>query len=385
MQKSIILRGPVLTQSGYGVHARQIARWLLSKEKEHGCVVKFQPLPWGNTPWLIDRERCDGLVGDILDRVSVPTDKFDLSIQVQLPNEWDTSLAKFNIGVTAAVETDRCNPKWIDCCNKMDKIIVPSKHSLENLKFYNNLTVDATVVPESFSDSCLTVKENSNLSLSTKFNFLIFGQITGNNPYNDRKNTFLTLKWLFEEFADNKDVGIVLKTNAGRNTIIDRNNIVTMMSNVIKETRKSPFPKLHIVHGDMTDGDVAGLYKNVSIKALVTATRGEGYGLPILEAAACSLPVIATNWSGHLDFLSRGKFIKTDYVLKDVHESRIDNNIFVKGSRWAEPNEASFKKNVRKFYSSYKVPQGWANDLSNVIQKEYSFKSISKAYDEIIK
>ena len=103
--KRVILRGPALTMSGYGVHTRQIARWLLSLPN---IDLTIQALPWGITPWTINRN--DDLTREIMNRCKPISGKFDISFQVQLPNEWDSNLADVNIGITAGVETDRCNP-----------------------------------------------------------------------------------------------------------------------------------------------------------------------------------------------------------------------------------------------------------------------------------
>jgi glycosyltransferase involved in cell wall biosynthesis len=149
-------------------------------------------------------------------------------------------------------------------------------------------------------------------------------------PENDRKNIFYTLKWLCESFQDNPNVGIVIKTNAGRNSKFDKKHVVQILTNLISSIRKGPYPKIHLLHGYMSSQQVVDLYKDPTIKALVTLTRGEGYGLPILEAAACDLPIIAPAWSGYMDFMSLGKFIKVNYVLNKIHESRVDNQLFMK-------------------------------------------------------
>ena len=130
-----------------------------------------------------------------------------------------------------------------------------------------------------------------------------------------------------ESFANDPDVGIVLKTNSGKGTKIDRNVTLRVVNQVISEIRKGPYPRIHLVHGNLTSEEVAGIYKHPKIKALVALTRGEGFGLPILEAAASGLPIIATPWSGHMDFLSRGKFIPVEYSLQEIPGSRIDNKI----------------------------------------------------------
>lgn len=384
--KKVLLRGPVLTQSGYGVHTRQVARWLLANPNLN---VSFQPLPWGDTPWILNADSHGGMVGEIMKKSTPITPDIDVSIQLQLPNEWDPKLARFNVGMTAAVETDKCNPQWTAACNAMNLIIVPSNHAKTNLLSNGPLTVPIVVVPEAFSDACL--KNPTDLpvdvlpTFSTPFNFLIFGQITGNNPHNDRKNTFFTLKWLFETFKDDPDVGIVIKTNAGRNSLIDRNNSMNMIKQVTNESRKGTFPRVHFLHGDMSDEEIGALYVHPQIKALVSLTRGEGYGLPILEAAASALPVIATDWSGHLDFLGHGKFVSIYYQLQEVHQSRIDGNIFMPGSRWAMPSEQDFKKRVLKFKTSSATPKEWAVELQKKLQSMYSFEQISKRYDEVFR
>jgi hypothetical protein len=105
----------------------------------------------------------------------------------------------------------------------------------------------------------------------------------------------------------------------------------------------------------------------------------------LLEAAAVGLPVIATNWSGHLDFLNLGKFISLDYDLREVHASRVDNQIFMKGSRWAEVREEDFKKKLTKFRNSSTIPRSWAQDLSTKLQKSHTRQALKVFYDELMK
>lgn len=395
--KKVLLRGPFLTQSGYGVHSRQIASWIFNKMDSVGSSnleVNFEVLPWGVTPWLTNTNSHNGLVGRIIQHVR-KSESYDISIQVQLPNEWNPFAAEFNVGVTAGVETDICNPDWIDSINRMDLVIVPSAFSRECFvntatKFGKELRTEVVVIPESFSDAIAESYSNQselNLdSVKTDFNFLIFGQVTGNSPDNDRKNFGYTMKVLYEAFKDTPNVGVVIKTNAGRNTTADKLHIQNLFSQIQSQLKfkDSVGPKVHILHGEMSDKEVAKLYKHSKIKALLSLTRGEGFGLPILEAAASDLPVIATNWSAHTEFLNQGKWVKVDKELIPVHQSRLDGKIFMETSRWAQVKEADAVSKLKKFYVSPSTPKQWAKELGVEIRKNYSFESISKKYDLVL-
>jgi len=383
MKKNVIIRGPLLSISGYGTHSRQIFNWLESLDANISAHIT----PWGATPWYINSEKLNGLIGRIMVSSNLDSQlKADASFQIQLPNEWDPDLAKYNVGITAAVETDKCNPDWVAACNKMDKVVVPSLHTKKVLEASGDIKVEIIVIPESFYE-CMEDSSNEiklDLDLKTDFNFLIFGQLTGSNPFSDRKNTFFALKWLFEEFAEDEDVGIVIKTNSGQNTTKDRKATFAMINQLVHEVRQGPYPKVYILHGALEPEEIQSVYQNEKIKGLVSATRGEGYGLPLLEAAACGLPVLATNWSGHLDFLKNGKFISFDYKLEPIHESRVDNSIFIPGTRWAEVDEKDYKRKVRKFYKASQKPNEWAEKLQGTIREKYSQKAISEIYSKLL-
>ena len=147
----VLLRAPLLTTSGYGVHSRQFFEWLNEKDID----LKVECLNWGLTPWMVNPEKEDGLVGEIMSKSKQLDPPFDVSIQVQLPDEWDVKLGKKNIGVSAFVETDRCNPQWVEKCNQMDHIIVPSTFTKNVVRRSGVLMTPISVVPEWFNHSVL--------------------------------------------------------------------------------------------------------------------------------------------------------------------------------------------------------------------------------------
>lgn len=364
------------------MHARQVARWLLGRTD---VKLSVNALPWGDTAWLLDRTSHDGLIGALMDRTSVPSDlrgTDSMSVQLQLPNEWDPNVADVNVGMSAVVETDRCSPEWVAACNKMTRVIVPSKHAEACLRASGTITTPIVVVPEAYGDAFVPGVPQATLpELDAPTNVLLFGQLTGANPHSDRKNLFFAVKWLCELLRDRADVGIVLKTNMGRNTLIDRDIVVNMMKGLLTEVRRGPNPRLTLLHGDMSDAEVSALYRHPQIAMLAAPTRGEGFGLPILEAAAAGLPVVATGWSGHMDFLQGHGIGHVDYKLVDVHPSRVDGKIFLKGARWAEPNEVDFKQRITRVLNESAVHRAEAAQLAQVVQRSHSFAAVAKSYD----
>ena len=382
--KKVLFRAPVLTQSGYGVHSRQILRWLKSYEEKGLISLQVQILPWGDTSWYINPNEKNGLIDYIMKHTG-PVASYDVSVQLQLPNEWDPKLAPINIGMTAGVESTICKPTWLDACNKMTKVVVPSLHTKTCLESTGLATCQISVIPESYIEELDQEQQKLNLDIHTKFNVLLHGQITGMTTATDRKNVFNTIKWLCELFKDDKDFGIVLKTNMARNTLIDRKVTTQTIEGLLREVRRGSNPIVHLIHGDMSDSETAALYKHESLKALVTLTRGEGFGLPILESAVAGLPVIATKWSAHTEFLN-DLFVPIDYKLVDVPKQRVDGQIFIAGSKWAEPNEFDFKSKMMKFRNG-EIPnvEQNAKTLSESLKKSHCLNSIFELYTKELK
>lgn len=388
MKKRVLLRAPLLTNSGYGIHSRQIFEWLC-KRKEFDITT--QCLQWGHTPWIINPAAEGGLISKIMSRSSEIKEVFDISFQVQLPDEWDTSLAKINIGVTALVETDRCNYTWLEKIEAMDKVIVPStftKNVILN-SFGKKLDNKIVVIPEWFNE-CLGYKrqkidsvKDERYKFDTSFNFMTIGTLTSSDNLSDRKNLVNSIVWFLETFDGQKDVGLVIKTCMGRGSVTDRNLTETGIKELVNSFRKSDFPKVHLIHGNMTKLEVAALFKS-RVHGYITATRGEGYGLPIIEAAASGIPVIATNWSGHLDFLG-DDFIKVDYEISEIPSTRVDNRIFIKGAKWAEPDRQSFVNSLIDLKENHSEHLKIARKLKKKVENKFSKEKICKKYDKFLK
>ena len=310
MKKKILLKGPILTRSGYGEQARFALRSLRSREDLFD--IHIMPLDWGRTSWisLIDEER--KWIDDTIEKTIAYVQgggKYDISLQVTIPNEFER-IATTNIGYTAGIETDRVAPVWIQKGNEaVDKLIVVSEHSKQVFE-NTQVTAQNGVTGEIVDDYKLNnpieavgypVKSYNNLpeleiNTTTDFNFLVVAQ---NGP---RKNIPNTIKWFVEEFADDENVGLILKSNLSKNCLMDREKMFHDLKEFLNHLPEHKC-KVYLLHGDMTDEEMHSLYVNKNVSAFLSLAHGEGFGLPIFEAAYSSLPVVSVVWSGQADFL----------------------------------------------------------------------------------
>jgi glycosyltransferase involved in cell wall biosynthesis len=285
--------------------------------------------------------------------------QFDMSIQVTIPNEFER-MAPVNIGYTAGIETTKIAHQWIAKSNEMDKIIVVSNHSKNVFKYteyqaQNQQTgevftlktktpVDAVNYPVKGFD----LLPDLNLNLPTSFNFLAVAQA------GPRKNLHNTIKWFIEEFR-NEDVGLVVKSNVSKNSLMDRQLLLGDMQRFLRQQGERQC-KVYLLHGDMTDQEMHSLYRHPQIDAFVSLPHGEGFGLPIFEAAYSGLPVIATGWSGQLDFLvdenGREHFYNVAFDLQQVQKEVVWDGVITADSMWAFPREQSAKQQMRTCYEN---------------------------------
>ena len=231
-------------------------------------------------------------------------------------------------------------------------------------------------------------EEEINLELETDFNFLAVAQA------GPRKCLDATVRWFAEEFKD-ENVGLVLKSNIVNNSIPDRINLTNTVRSWVSgiEDRKC---KIYLLHGNLNDNQIHHLYKNDKIKCCITTTHGEGFGLPLFEAAYSGLPVIAPAWSGHVDFLykkfkkkngrseKKPLFTKVRYNLEKVQQNAVWENVIEPESKWAFTDEKSYKKSLRNVYEAYRSKKAMAEELKEYIEEEMSEEKIYQKYVDVI-
>jgi len=387
--KKIIFRGPVQTASGYGVHSRMLLKAL---DEDGRFDITVMSVPWGATPLIWEDTPEMKRVKELSSKFNPSgPNEYDVSIQVTIPNEF-MKMAPKNICVTAGIETDKVSHVWQQKVNEVaDVLVVPSIHSARGFThgIYNGdkgpeqllLKKPLYILPEWINDDVFNTStidakiKNADLTDMPDFNFVCVGLGMDKADGEDRKNITNTVKWFCEQFRGSKDVGLVLKVSMVGYSPLDFKNIRARISHIKAQTGCGQFPKIKLIHGRLSDLELAALYKHPKIKAFITLTHGEGYGLPIIEAAACGLPVVATNWSGQLDFLQinkKNKFVAVDFDLAPIPESCVWKDVMDAGTKWANPKEADAKLKMAKLLLSYDKPKEWAVELAKHITSNFN-------------
>jgi glycosyltransferase involved in cell wall biosynthesis len=350
MSKPLLLfRGPIKTLSGYGSHSRDILKSLYDMDL---FDIKIDSSTWGNTPMTaLDPENnlfhlwMENNITTSLN--SVP----DIYVQVTVPNEFQRR-GKFNIGITAGIETTAAPKSWVDGINRMDKVITTSTFSRDVLlqTVYNeNDKVTGKLLKQHKIETPLEIlhegvdtsvynNEKSNLKLNLKedFNYLFVGHWLKGDIGQDRKDVSMLIKCFCESFNDTENSpGLVLKTSSATFSVRQRELLREKIQTIT--SRYSNPPSIYLLFGQLTDDEMNQLYNHPKIKSMITLTKGEGFGRPLLEFSMTGKPIIASNWSGHKDFLPMDKAIMLGGKLTSVHESASDDFI-LKDSKWFTSN-----------------------------------------------
>ena len=379
MKKKIFVRGPVLSQSGYGEQSRFALRALRSREDLFDIYI--QPINWGQTGWIWEENEFREWIDERILETQLLMQKRllhpDISLQITIPNEFER-LCPINIGYTAGIETTMVAPVWLQKGNEMDKILVVSNHAKES---YINTVAQATnqqtgqTFPYKLETPIEVVWENTPTAPVEDiegfvprhdFNFLCVSQM------GPRKNLHNTIRWFVEEFVD-QDVGLVIKTNTKNNSRIDFEHTERAIKSIL-----GPYPdrkcSVSLLHGDLSERQMRALYEHDKVKAMINISHGEGFGLPLFEAARLCLPIISVGWSGQLDFLNynnKDYFLKVKHELRPVQPQAVWEGVIRADSQWAYADQGSYKMSLRMMYKKYDDFVKMAEELQDRVDTHF--------------
>lgn len=393
----LVFQAPVATRSGYGDHARDLLQSLFDLDKYD---VKIVPTRWGNTPQnQIDATTEFGQ--RILNNIITGLDKQpDVYVQVTVANEFQ-ALGKYNIGVTAGVETTIAPKDFIDGCNKMDLILVPSKFTQEVLQKTSFTEVDkrtnqkirdisitkpVEVLFEGVDIDVFGKKADVDVlgEIETDFNFLFVGHWLAGDLGQDRKDVGMMIKTfctIFKNTPKDKQPGLILKTSTAGFSVMDREQISAKITELTAEYGKQ-CPPVYLLFGDMTPSEIAGLYQHPKVKAMVSFTKGEGYGRPLAEFALTGKPILVSKWSGHTDFLPETNTIYLDGQLTPVHQSAA-NQFLLSESQWFTVNYSNAAQKMLDVFKNYSKNLETSKGLKSNIENKFSLSKMTEQMGKI--
>jgi len=400
-KKKLIVKAPLLSRSGYGEQARIAIRALRTRPDLFD--IYLLNISWGGTGCVSDyTPEIQWIHDKLLQTVQYAQGggQFDVSLQITIPNEFE-KIAPVDIGYTAGIETTMVAGDWIHKCNEIvDRIITISEHSkkvFEATSYHikNENTGEETkdfklLKPVQVVNYPAYEYESAPAGLDIPFethkNFLCISQ------WGIRKNLENTIKWFVEEFRDDEDVGLVLKTNVMSDCTIDREMTTERLQHLLDTWCGERKCKIYLLHGELTTEELTWLYQHPSMKAMINLAHGEGYGLPLFEAAYNGLPLVTVTWSGQMDFIcktnKKGKKVplvsRVDYDIAPVQEAAIWDGVIVKDAKWAYARESSYKRALRDILTKEKHFKNQAAILRHHIKKTFSEEAIYRQFVEAV-
>lgn len=400
---TLLFIGHVASQSGYGAHARDICRAIIKSDKYNVIIM---PVQWGMTPnsALNENNPNDKIIIDKLLKGPI-TSQPDILVQLGLPTEFNP-IAKYNIGITAGVETNICSHQFIEGMNKMQLVLVPSNFTKQvfQMSSYNKMNKYTnqiegilkceTPIEVLFEGANTDIYKKTNEihksvldeinKIPETFLFLFVGHWLQGSLGHDRKDLGMLVKTFFQTFRNiNNAPALLLKTSRGNFSSSDREDIIGRIQNIRNMFNSTDeLPNVYVLHGELTDEEMNSVYNHPKIKAHISFTHGEGFGRPLLEASLSGKPMIVPAWSGHTDFIKQEFSTLMPGTLIDVDASVVWDTIIIKDSKWfkIDYNYASqVMKDVKRNYKLYSEKA--------LKQKNYSRDnfSLNKMQEEIVK
>ena len=138
------------------------------------------------------------------------------------------------------------------------------------------------------------------------------------------------------------------------------------------------------MHGEISDSEMNDLYNHPKVKSMISFTKGEGFGRPLLEYSFVKKPIVASGWSGHMDFLDKDLTYVIGGELKKVHKSAAQKNVILEDSSWFSPNEQEAAKALKMTYKHYKATLINAKKQGTYNSKHFSLEAMKNLLGEIL-
>jgi len=399
MKPLFIISCPFDTYSGYGARSRDLVKAIIETDKYEVMLLSQR---WGNTPFGFcdDNPEWGFLKNHALSTPQLPKQP-EIWMQITVPNEFQP-VGKFNIGATAGIESTICPPDWIDGVNRMDLTLVSSNHTkkvFEESKFeIKNKETNITerevklekpveVLFEGVDLDIYKVLDTPcslDIQIKEKFAYLFVGHWMQGDVGEDRKNVGLLVKAFYETFKNKMNKpALILKTSQVSTSYYDREEILKKIKQIKNSVNSKNLPNIYLLHGDFSDEEMNEIYNHSRVKAMISLTKGEGYGRPLLEFTLTKKPLIASGWSGQLDFLDPKLTSLIGGQLTNVHPST-QNQFLLPESQWFAPDHGQIGHYLKDVFENYKNYTEKAKRQAFKSKNEFSYDKMKEQVNNIL-
>jgi GT2 family glycosyltransferase len=302
---------------GYALHSRKMMRAL----HEAGVRVAYR-----NAYGAPDRATGDPLLDDLMQRRVSP----DVTQLAYCQADAFAGVRGRRRVGWSMLEVTGLPRAWVDGCNSMDEVWVPATFNLETFG-QSGVTVPIRVMPLGVDTGYLN-PGITGFRPSDRFTFLSVFE------WGERKAPEILLQAFAEEFKEAEDVVLLL-------AVYNRDPTVDVRREVARLDLPPSAPIVLMVNPEFADYQMGSLYR--SADCFVLSSRGEGWGMPVLEAMACGLPAIATNWSGPADFLTAEVGYPLEVASMVDAEARCP---YYDGFQWAQPDADHLRFLLRQVF-----------------------------------
>lgn len=328
------ISAPIFDPSGYATMARFIFKELYFL----GFSLYLQPL--SRATIKVNRE----LLSMLEEAMHNPISQFAPHLSIAIPEAFYVHPYSYNIGL-AMIETTGIPKYWVRFCNTMNEIWVPAKNSKQAF-------VDSGVDEEKVRifplgvDTKLFSPDNDKIKINNArgFNFFL------NIEWIPRKCGLETVEAFLKEFNASEDVSLTVKAyNAGASSKVSSKKIAEQTKEIKTKIGKNAYPPIILIPELVDDEYMASLYQ--SSDCVILASRGEGWGMPIVEAMASGKPYIATDCTSMSEIISN----ETGYKIKSkgkklVPKMNIATDEIYKGTYWDDPDFDELQNVMRYIY-----------------------------------
>jgi glycosyltransferase involved in cell wall biosynthesis len=299
------------------------------------------------------------------------------------------------------METTLVSAPWIEGCNRMNLVITSSefaksvfqntKYEIKNAQGVSQGMLELkTPIEVVFEGVDLEKYKSTNeifdlQSIKEDFAYLFVGHWLQGDFGQDRKNVGYMIKAFLETFKNKaKKPALILKTSIMGSSIMDRDELLKRINSIRDSVNSTNLPNIYLVHGDLSDEEMNTLYNHPKIKAMVSLTKGEGFGRPLLEFSVSKKPIIVSNWSAHTEFLHSEFVTLIEGKLENVHPSAAVKDMILTEAQWFQVDPSSVGHYLKDVFENYKKYLDGAKRQAYRSKTEFSWDKMKEKLDNLL-